>query len=222
MIIAHRGASGVAYQNSHKAFSLAVADPVFRADGIEFDLHTTRDGSFVVHHDAVLADGRLISRLSRKEIGEYRLPDNSTIPYLEDLLPYSGRINLFCEVKSLPPEWDQMFLERISQAARNFHLHSFDHRTVARLYQQAPGLSYGVLSSSYPLDPIGPVKACGATRLWQEWPLIDEELVDLCHGSGITLVAWTVNQIETATRLRRLGVDDLCGNWPDRLQVELE
>ena len=47
-VIAHRGASGHAYQNSATAFRQAVA---LRADGVELDIHATSDGALLVHHD---------------------------------------------------------------------------------------------------------------------------------------------------------------------------
>ena len=47
-IIAHRGASGLAPENTLAAFRKAIA---LDADGIEFDLHLTADGAVVVHHD---------------------------------------------------------------------------------------------------------------------------------------------------------------------------
>ncbi len=48
LIIAHRGASDEAYENSFSAFNLAVEQG---ADMIELDTHLTKDGFFVVHHD---------------------------------------------------------------------------------------------------------------------------------------------------------------------------
>ncbi|MBA3258645.1 MAG: glycerophosphodiester phosphodiesterase, partial [Gemmatimonadales bacterium] len=51
-IIAHRGASGYEYENSRAAFRRAV---MLDADGIELDVHATRDGAIVVHHDFEIA-----------------------------------------------------------------------------------------------------------------------------------------------------------------------
>ena len=47
-VIAHRGASGYEYENSRAAFRRAV---MLDADGVELDVHATRDGGIVVHHD---------------------------------------------------------------------------------------------------------------------------------------------------------------------------
>ena len=49
--------------------------------------------------------------------------------------------------------------------------------------------------------------------------MIDQALVDAVHAAGIQLIAWTVNDPAAAARLARMGVDGLCGNYPDRLEV---
>ena len=62
-VIAHRGASADALENSLAAFRRAVA---LGADGIELDVHSTLDGAFVVHHDPVVpAVGPALARAVR-------------------------------------------------------------------------------------------------------------------------------------------------------------
>jgi glycerophosphoryl diester phosphodiesterase len=97
-------------------------------------------------------------------------------------------------------------------------VHSFDHRLVARLKARCPDLVTGVLSSSYPVDPIGPVRAAGAVTLWQGWELIDQALVEACDAAGVALVAWTVNTAAQVRALRGMGVERLCGDWPALLR----
>jgi glycerophosphoryl diester phosphodiesterase len=65
------------------------------------------------------------------------------------------------------------------------------------------------------------MRAVGATTLWQEWQQVDQALVNHVHGAGATLIAWTVNEIGDLERLTRLGVDGLCGNYPDRIRVAI-
>jgi len=63
------------------------------------------------------------------------------------------------------------------------------------------------------------MESAGATVLWQEWHMIDEELVNLAHSSGREVIAWTVNEIGEMERLAAIGVDGICGNYPDRLRI---
>ena len=97
----------------------------------------------------------------------------------------------------------------------------FDHRVIRRLGEARPELRRGILLSAYLEDPVSAMRAVGATTLWQEWQQIDRALVNKVHDAGGALIAWTVNEIGDLERLARMGVDGLCGNYPDRMRVAL-
>ena len=82
-IIAHRGASGYEYENSLAAFRRAV---MLDADGVELDVHATRDGAFVVHHDRELPDVGAIPLLSLAEVRAARLRNGERVPLLSEVL----------------------------------------------------------------------------------------------------------------------------------------
>ena len=65
------------------------------------------------------------------------------------------------------------------------------------------------------------MRSVGADTLWQEWKQVDQELVQRVHESGGSVVAWTVNEPGDLDRMVRLGVDGLCGNYPDRIRVAI-
>jgi len=69
LIIAHRGASALAPENTFAAFKKALADG---ADGLEFDVRLTKDGEVIVFHDATLARlsdrKNLVSSLTLEEL----------------------------------------------------------------------------------------------------------------------------------------------------------
>lgn len=220
MIIGHRGASGHALENGWAAFRLAADPGAFRCHGVELDIHSTADGIPVVHHDEVIHTGEAIAELSAAELSTRPLRDGTPVPTLEEVLAAFPGLELFIEAKALPPAADETLLRLIAgaPAPARCHVHAFDHRIIARLHERAPALSLGVLSTSWPVDPVGPVLAAGAGTLWMEWSLIDRELVSRCHAEGIAVIAWTVNGVAEAKRLTALGVDGLCGNWPERLR----
>jgi len=217
-ILAHRGASGHQTENSLAAFREAVR---LGADGVELDIHATGDGSLVVHHDAALEGLGLLSELDLPAVRSVRLENGESIPTLPEALQALPEAEVWIELKSLPPALDDTLLAAIDRAPApgRCAVHSFDHRIIARLGARRPGLGRGILSASYPLDPVGPMQAAGANTLWQEWHLIDAELVTTVHRSGRQLIAWTVNERAIAQRLAELGVDGLCGNYPERLVV---
>ena len=219
-MIAHRGASGHAPENSIAAFRIAAGHgPFDRCDGVELDIQATADGEFVVHHDAALPSGEVISEISRSRVRASRLRDGTPVPTLAEALDAIDSLDAYVEVKHLRPADDANLVTILAGRSRgHVAVHAFDHRVIARLHQIAPKLSLGVLSRSYPVDPIHQVLSAGALTLWQEAHLVDEALVVSCRSADISLVAWTVNDAADATRLTRLGVDGLCGNWPERLR----
>ncbi len=219
-VIAHRGASGYEYENSRAAFRRAV---MLDADGIELDVHATRDGGIVVHHDPDIPGVGPIAQLSLAEARQTRIRNGEPLPLLTEILALVGERDVWVEIKSLPAAHDQQLLDVLSSgpAPARYAIHSFDHRIVDRLGEARPSLRRGILLSAYLKDPVAVMRAVGATALWQEWQLVDQELVNLIHDSGGELIAWTVNELGDLDRMVRLGVDGLCGNYPDRIRVAI-
>lgn len=219
-ILAHRGASGSAHENSLAAFRKAVA---LGADGVELDIHATIDGVLLVHHDAVVPGVGRIADLPAAAFSHHRLPNNEPIPTLPQALEVLGDIEVWVEVKTLPPESDEALLATLAAgpSPRNYAVHGFDHRIVARLGDLRPELPRGVLLASYPINVLPVLHAAGADTLWMETHLIDAPLVALIHDDGARLTAWTANDEAEIRRLIELGVDAICGNYPDRIHAAL-
>ncbi|HEY3935282.1 MAG TPA: glycerophosphodiester phosphodiesterase [Gemmatimonadales bacterium] len=219
LVIGHRGASGHAPENSLAAFRIAAnGSHAGVCDGVELDIQTTSDGELVVYHDSVLATGEAIARLPGSRVRATILRDGTPIPTLQEALAVLGGVEVFIEAKHLPATADRSLMATIGAFGGKCHLHAFDHRVVARLRRLDASLSLGILSRSYPVDPVAQVTHAGAGTLWQEAYLIDEALVTTCHAAGIRVIAWTVNNADEADALARIGVDGLCGDWPERLR----
>jgi glycerophosphoryl diester phosphodiesterase len=219
-VIAHRGASGYEYENSRAAFRRAV---MLDADGVELDVHATRDGGIIVHHDPDLPGVGPIAQLSLAEARQVRLRNGETLPVLTEILELMGNRDVWIEVKSLPASHDQLFLAVLDRgpAPQRYAIHSFDHRIVHRLGETRPNLRRGILLTAHLRDPVAEMHAVGATTLWQEWQQVDQELVNKVHEAGGAVIAWTVNELGDLDRMVRLGVDGLCGNYPDRIRVAI-
>jgi glycerophosphoryl diester phosphodiesterase len=219
-VIAHRGASGYEYENSRAAFRRAV---MLDADGVELDVHATRDGAIVVHHDADIPGFGPISLLSREEARQVRIRNGEPLPLLSEVLELVRERAVYVEIKSLPEAYDEELLAVLDRGPvpDRYSIHSFDHRIVRRLGTCRPELRRGILLSAYLDDPVAAMRGVGATTLWQEWQQVDQELVNRVHDAGFSLIAWTVNEIGDMERMARLGVDGLCGNYPDRIRVAI-
>jgi glycerophosphoryl diester phosphodiesterase len=219
-VIAHRGASGYEYENSRAAFRRAV---MMDADGVELDVHATRDGTIVVHHDPEVPGHGPIALLTLEEVRKVRICNGEPLPLLQEVLELVGDCDVWVELKGLPPAHDGALLAVLGSGPmpERYAVHSFDHRIVRRLGEAQPALRRGILLSAYLDDPVSALRAVGATTLWQAWEQVDQELVQRVHEAGARVIAWTVNEIGDLERLVRLGVDGLCGNYPDRIRVAL-
>lgn len=220
LVIAHRGASGHAVENSMAAFR-AAADPGHpgHADGVELDVHVTSDGEIVVYHDFELPNGIRLSHASLSMVRATILADGFAIPTLAEVITAIPDVALFIEAKGIPPSADSRLLELLrTRVVGRTHVHSFDHGVSFRLARASASVGLGILSQSYPVDPVRQALEAGATTLWQEARWVDQALVERCHAGGVAVVAWTVNHRTEGEQLAMLGVDGLCGNWPERLR----
>ena len=96
LVIAHRGASRAERENTIAAFVRAVE---MGADGIELDVRRTADDVLVVHHDAMLGDGRIVRQVPAGE-----LPDH--VPTLSAALDACAGAFVNVEIKNDPSEPD--------------------------------------------------------------------------------------------------------------------
>jgi glycerophosphoryl diester phosphodiesterase len=214
LVIAHRGASGYEVENSLAAFRAAAARG---ADAVELDVHASADGVLFVHHDETVGPTH-ITRSPAAAITALRLSNGEPVPTLEEAFQaIDARLQVFVEVKSLPPQFDGALYSLLDRAGNKGRcaVHGFDHRIVSRIGFARPVLARGVLLSSYPIRPLDVLEDTGAKTLWEEHSMVDAALVDTLHGEGYKIFAWTVNDEEEMRRLIGLEVDGLCTNFPD-------
>ncbi len=213
--IAHRGASAYQPENTIAAFRAAVA---FGAHGIELDVHGSADGVVVVHHDPVI-DGVAIGDVSYDELTlRMRAAKKDIPPTLPAALDAIGPSAIvYIEIKSLRSDHDDALFRVVADAPDpdNCEVHAFDHRIVRRLRLACPDLRGGVLSASYPVNPIEQMNDALADTLWQQDALIDAALVDQIHTADKSIIAWTVDDEDRMRELQTMGVDGVCSNKPD-------
>ena len=216
LLIGHRGAPRERPENTLPSFMRALE---LGADGIELDVHATKDGVVVVHHDevprATAPSGRLtgkrIDALTFDELQGFSVRGMALIPTLAEVLAaVRGRAEVFVELKGSHVEAATIEVIRRSPDPGRCAVHSFDHEAVRRAHEAAPDIRGGILFDR-PLDDVpAAMRAAGALDAWPRWDLIDAPLVAAVHGAGGRVIAWTVNRTEPAVELVALGVDALC------------
>jgi glycerophosphoryl diester phosphodiesterase len=220
-IIGHRGSPKEHRENTLPSFRRAFAGG---ANGIELDVHGTKDGAVVVHHDfstnSRAGDAGLVLSLADSTLAALRAVElgSDKIPTLEEVLSAApNEAVVYVEVKAQRIE--ESVIAAIRSSGRQCAVHSFDHRVARRVHELAPEIPVGILQTSYPVDPLRPIRDAGARDLWQQWELIDESLIERVHGDGARVIAWTVNTAEVTERLIRWGVDGICTDLPGAMRA---
>lgn len=240
-IIAHRGASQGAPENTLPAARLAWAEG---ADALEMDVQLTADARLAVVHDASmqrLAGSPLkcgettLAELQRLDVGRWKHPRfaGEKIPALEDMLAEvpSGK-RVFIEIKNGPEA-----IPPLASCLRGSHLDprqvviiSFDFAAAATAKQALPPIaSAWILDyktagiAETPLEEI--VARCreaslDALDLSASWP-VDPAMVERLHRVGLKVYVWTVDDAPTAKRLAASGVDGITTNRPGWLRQAL-
>jgi glycerophosphoryl diester phosphodiesterase len=197
-------------ENSIPAFLRAIQ---LGAEAIELDVHGTKDGEVVVHHDALInapsLAPRRIADLTLAELGKFRLDQGIEIPTLAAVLDAVGpAIMVYVEIKA--PSIEALVVRTIREHEARCAVHSFDHRIVKTVKRLFPAIRTGVLENARHTDPVASLVATGAQDLWQEVSFIDEELVARVHGINAKVIAWTADDANQWETLKRIGVDGIC------------
>lgn len=217
-VIAHRGASAAAPENTIEAFHLA---RTLGADWVELDARRTADGAVIVHHDAELADGRTIVELRQVE-----LPDS--VCDLEAALDACEGMSINIEIKNWPTDPDFDEAELVARhvveliAARSLHdrvlVSCFHYPTLQLVRDLDPTIPtaflFMVLDRSWD-EVAADVAAHGHVALHPWDVVVDQALVDAAHGAGLDVNVWTVDDPDRMAQLVAFGVDGLCTNVPD-------
>jgi len=234
-IIAHRGASAYAPENTIKAFKLAVK---MGAGDFEFDVHQTKDGILVVHHDFDLkrtsGKGVKIAELAYAELKKINVaahfskdPAFQCVPRLEEVLDVIGPPSrwLNFEVKNdgnIYPGIEEKVLAFLRSKPGLFEksvVSSFDHGTLRRFRELAPELKLAYLGHNLKtvllLPAIKKAKEVGAVNFHMNVRLAFKMNVAKLHKSGFRVCVYTVNTKKEALRMRAIGIDGIFSNHPD-------
>lgn len=230
-VVAHRGASAEAPENTMPAFDLAVE---LGTGGIEADVRLTADDVPVLHHDETVdrtTDGS--GRVGKMTLEELRELDagagrgkrfaGTRIPTLAELVEaHGGRVWLDLELK--PPLGSaQRLVEAVGEVLddqgveEGVLVSSFRPDVLLAAREARPDLPRALIAQEVPegspLPEMAPdLDAVGVGRSGMRPGLPDE-----VHDLGLALLVWTVNDVSPARRLYEQGVDGLITDDPRRI-----
>lgn len=246
-IIAHRGASHDAPENTVAAIKLAWEQ---QADGSELDIYLSQDGEVVVMHDANTkrTAGGVSKVIAESTAAELRTLDVGTwkgaafagerIPILSEMLATVPRGKyVFVEVKCGPEIVPALLRTLVASGLKPTQtpIICFNAKVIAAVKKARPDLpAYWLVSldkkdaKKQPLPPptaaelIAQAKAIHADGLdLSASPALDADYAKAIQAAGLRLYVWTVNDPAVAKRMAALGVDGITTDRPAWLREQL-
>ena len=239
-IIAHRGASYLAPENTRAAVQLAWEKD---AD-VEIDVHLSLDNRVMVIHNATtkhisgvdlkVSETRS-ERLRELDMGAFKGQAfaGEQMPFLEEIIQtIPPRRKLYVEIKC----GQEVLLHLVDVVRRSGKMSQivvigFDLETVARSKQVLDVPTYWLKGTTkdketdawipHDLNLVQTARDNGLDGLDVHYAGITEALVTAAHDAGQKLYTWTVDEPEEARRLVRLEVDGITTNRPAWLREQL-
>lgn len=219
-IVAHRGYWDCAGSAQNSITSLKLADKI-GCYGSEFDVHLTKDGVIVVHHDQNV--GKIdIQTSTYKTLKKERLRNGEKIPTLEQYLDAGKDLSckLVLEIKrQMVQSHEDSLVRQCVDLVKSKGLTdrivwiSFSGKACELLHQLLPDAHIQYLLGDW--DP-KTIKAKGLSGIDYEQKVIalHPEWIKECHDLGLVVNVWTVNDLNTINQFIKAGVDFITTNAP--------
>ena len=228
-LVAHRGASGTAAENTRKAFERAYDLGV---EFVECDISLSKDGELIVFHDNTL--DRLTT--AKGWVKDYSLQDlkklhaeNEPIATFSELTDLAKKVDkkVFVEIKGENRESVVQTTKKLAEFIRKNRIQeritviSFWWDAIMQFKKEFPKTQAFLLlcngiSGQKMLEW---VKEVGADGVSSESSYLSKEIVDLFHTNNFLVNAWTVNDNTTFNFVKDIGVDYITTNYPDRFKI---
>ena len=224
LVFAHRGGSALAPENTIAAFDNGLA---LGADGIELDVHRSRDGIVVVHHDRTLdRTTTLRGPIAARDADELR---RAGVPALSDVLTRYRDARIIIELKVNESALASAVIGDVrgAGAVDRVCLGSFGTRVLRAARALEPRVATSASREEVRL---------ALYRSWVRWPVrrtayagyqipemaggtrvVSPRFVEHAHRAGLQVQVWTVDREDDGRRLLEWGVDALITDRPDRL-----
>ena len=227
LIIAHRGASYYAIENSFEAYDLALAQG---ADYLEFDMQMTKDDVLVVEHDAIpsYGDGRAIKDYLYAELQLLKRKNEfgiSSILTLQEVLAKYPDKRLYIETKNRRDGVEATLLRELQLADRlndeSIIIQSFSEKSLRLIHMQNSSLQLFQLfsedaTSQLTAEKLRQVKQY-ADGIIVHQETITQKLIETAHDQQLKVHVYTVNKPRAMKKLVRHRIDGIITDRPDIL-----
>jgi glycerophosphoryl diester phosphodiesterase len=244
-VVAHRGSSGAAPENTLAAVQLAIRQ---KSDVVENDIQRTRDGELVIMHDLTLARTTdveqvfpdrapwnvrdfTLAEIKQLDAGSWFAPEfaGERVPTLAEWVNAVGQqAGMLMEPKSpelYPGIEADLDKELRSLPAFNRALNAnrvvvqcFNHAWLKIYKDRAPDVPVGLLYGNRPSEVDIAAAATWAQQVNPALGAIDQTTVEQVHAHGMEAHVWTVNAGTDMRRAINWGVDGIITNYPQVLR----
>ncbi|MGS2737796.1 glycerophosphodiester phosphodiesterase [Sinomicrobium sp. M5D2P17] len=225
LIIGHRGAKGYETENTlasvQKALDLEV-------DMVHIDLFRIKSGELVVFHDRrvdELTNGAgAIEEYNILDIKSLLLDGNHRIPTLQDVLKLidrRSRLNIELRGAGMAGKVDYVlryYIEKEGWQADDFLVSGSDRHELGELRKLNQEMPIAFITEKDPSEVVETAGLLGAVAIDAEYVTLTEENVSEVQNRGIKVFARTVNLPKDIAVIRKLGVDGIITDFPDRVR----
>jgi len=235
IIIAHRGASYLAPENTVASVKLAWE---LGADAVEIDVHLTKDDKIMVIHDGDTkrtCSGRKNLKIAKSSSFLLRDLDagiwkgeefkGEKIPYLSEIIDTipQGK-TLVVEIKSSEVILDHLaYVLEKNGSNKNMVFIGFDRKTIVAAKKRFPEHKCYWLSESKSAVKrhITEISTIGLDGININNKIVDQKIMNLAKAANLDVLSWTIDNPAEAKRLIDLGVSGITTNRPEWLRNEL-
>lgn len=228
MVIAHRGASSYAPENTFAAFDLAVQMGVSH---IELDVHATHDSHIVVIHDETVdrttngagpVTSHTLAALNALDAGswfESKFSGERIPTFSEVLQRYKGRVHIHTEIKGHSAHLAEQTADLVRKhgMAEQVTITSFQKARLEETHAYAPELPTGWLVAEISAAVIEQARVMGLTQICPRANAVTPELIHRLHAEGFVVRAWGVATEDLMRQVVKCGADGMTVNFPDKL-----
>ncbi|HVX24541.1 MAG TPA: glycerophosphodiester phosphodiesterase [Candidatus Saccharimonadales bacterium] len=219
-IIGHRGAKGLAPENTLASFKKALEHHV---DEIELDVRVTHDGHVILSHDSHLEDQsgtRLTVHASTYSELKKHKPDLATLD--EAITAINKRVPIMIEVKPGVPVAPVAVVVRAALTSgwqsEDFSFVSFSFPVLKQLHREFPGINMVVDEMWSGVRATYRAHRLHTKRINLYRKVVWSGFVAGLHHRGYELAVFPLNDIEKARRWQKHGLAGVITDYPDRFE----
>ena len=234
-VIAHRGASGHAPENTLAAFAKAAE---LGAEWVEFDCMLAGDETIVIHHDEsllritgaelMIAESP-VSKIKALDAGSWYGEEfnHEKVPTLSETLDILVAVRLGANIEIKPSKGTDKATGRAVAHWVEKHwpnnlpapvISSFSEEALKACHEIIPHIEHALLWEEIPADWQDKLHTVGATSIHCDSDHLSQNQFNAFRDAGFPVRVYTVNEVERGQELLSWGVESLITDYPDRFQ----